>query len=82
MDKMIKNIYKQAKLLNAKESHYASEGILGDENATAVVSVYIDQRPSHEILNDLVTWAEETNQQALLDKIEALATLDKHKAIQ
>lgn len=75
MEKAIKGLYEQANALKAGQAHFKAGQIFGDNEANAVISVYIGENPANEILDNLVSWAEETNNQELLNKIEELATL-------
>ena len=75
MDKPMKALYEQTKAFGAGQGHIKMRQIFKDSQATAVVSVYIDENPSNEVLDELVSWAEDNGNQVLLDKIEELATL-------
>lgn len=77
MKKTIKVLYGQVKALNAGQAHFKADHIFGDEEANAVISVYIGERPSNEVLDDLVEWAEGNKNQELLDKIQNLAELTR-----
>lgn len=70
--KMLENLYKQTKDMNAGCSHFAIEGVFGDKTATAVLSVYDGQKPAHQVLDELYNWAEETGNREVMNKIETL----------
>lgn len=73
MNEQIQALKKQVQALNAGEGHMA----IGFTDGTkAVLSFYDGQQPAHVILDALEVWAEENNNQQLLDKIEELATLE------
>ena len=72
MKKAIDALKKQVQMLNAGEGHMKMDM---EDKTIAVLSVYDGQRASHEILDDLVDWAEDNGNQELLDKISDLAEL-------
>lgn len=73
--KTIESIYNATKKLNAGEGHFEIGGAFHDDKATVVLSVYVDQKPSNKILDELWGWAEENNNEQLMDKIKTLAEL-------
>ncbi|GAK03290.1 hypothetical protein JCM19037_1603 [Geomicrobium sp. JCM 19037] len=68
----IKQLYDSAKLSGAEEAHIEFGEIFGDKDATAVISVYIDQNPSNKVLDELYEWAEETDNREVIYKIHEL----------
>lgn len=71
--KTIKMLYDQSKALNAVEAHFMANQIFGDEQASAVYSVFIGVKPDHLIISELMDWAQANGNQELLDKIESLS---------
>lgn len=54
----IKSLYDMVKNVNAGNGHMALEKIYKDENASAVISVYDEEKPHHMVLEELVAWLE------------------------
>lgn len=72
MKEMINNLYEQVTSMNAGEGHVQLDGIKNDSKATAVISVYHNQRPANKVLDELWSWAEEKNLGDVMDKIREL----------
>lgn len=70
---LIDVLYEQVMQTGAGEGHVQFASIKGDPKATAVVSVYHEQRPSHEVLDELYLWAESKGDKNLLEKIHELS---------
>lgn len=73
--KTIESIYESTKKLNAGEGHFEIGGAFHDDKATVVLSVYVDQKPSNKVLNELWDWAEENQNEDLMNKIKTLSEL-------
>lgn len=71
----IENLIKQVRETNAAEGHVEIGGVHGDDNLTAVVSVYDGKRAGYKVLNELYEWAEVSGNTELTDKIEELDRL-------
>lgn len=69
---MIEHLANTINLTQATSAHATFDAIKGQDNMTAVISVYKDTQPSNMVLDKLVDWLEETNQTNVLDKIETL----------
>lgn len=76
MEKLIHNLYKQVVVTKAGEGHIIFNQIMNDPKAFAVVSVYHNQRPAHEVLDELWFWAENNDLHDIMDKIRELEKLD------
>lgn len=68
----IESLKKQMDMFKAGEAHMQT---VMEDKKIAVLSLYDGQRASHDILDDLVEWADATGNQELLDKIDDLAKL-------
>lgn len=73
----IEALYKQTKALNAGEAHFMIDKAFHDDKATVVMSVYIDQKPSNLILDELHQWAEQYGHTEVIDKIHELAEMQE-----
>lgn len=69
----VESLYEQMKELEASEIHFQIESIFGNKQATAVISVYDGVKPAHKVLEELYYWAQENQNQELLDKIEEIS---------
>lgn len=72
--KMIDSLWTQVTTLGGAEGH--AKLTFEDKSKVAVISVYRNQRASHEVLDDLYEWAEENKDQILMDKITQLSEVE------
>lgn len=76
MKELIKNLYDQVVGMNAGEGHVTIEEVHHDPKATAVISVYHNQRPANLVLDELYQWAEENGLSAVVERIHLLERMD------
>lgn len=74
---LIHSLYEQSKSINANVAHVKMEGIYGEKNDSAVVSIYRNQKPCHSVLDELIKWAEIEHNEELLKKIEQLSIITR-----
>jgi hypothetical protein len=76
MNETIKQLYEQVISMSAGEGHVTLGELYNDPKATAVISVYHDQRPANEVLEDLYVWAEENGLTMVVEKIHQLDKME------
>lgn len=73
IDKLFtKGMAKQMKELSAGECHVTAPGA-PEDGFTTVYSLYYGQRASHDVLDDLVEWAERNEHHEIVEKIYQLS---------
>lgn len=73
IDNTIQTLYKNLKQRNSSDHiHLELNEIFNDKAANACISVYLNERPAHKILEDLIKWAKEEGLQDVISKVDEL----------
>lgn len=73
IDNTIELLYRNVK--NGGTGHIQINDVLNDDKATAVISVHVDERPDHKVLEDLYIWADRHGLVEVIEKIKELSKL-------